>query len=136
MRLAAMANFEKDQGIAVVRITVAILLGIHGIARIALGIVDDFGGFLSQVGLPLGVVWAWGVTIFELAGAVFLILRKHVVLVATLFIIELLAGIILVHWQEGWFVVGAGRNGVEYSVLLIVCLSALIVSAKRSPVAS
>ena len=33
-----------------------------------------------------------------------------------------LAGIILVHAAEGWFVVGLGRNGMEYSVLLIGCL--------------
>ena len=31
-------------------------------------------------------------------------------------------GIAMVHAREGWFVVGAGRNGAEYSVLLIVCL--------------
>ena len=31
-------------------------------------------------------------------------------------------GIVLVHAPAGWFVVGAGRNGAEYSVLLIVTL--------------
>lgn len=31
-------------------------------------------------------------------------------------------GIYLVHAKAGWFVVGAGRNGAEYSVLLIVVL--------------
>lgn len=41
------------------------------------------------------------------------------------FVIQLLAGIVLVHGREGWFVVGGGRNGVEYSVLLIVCLLAV-----------
>ena len=29
---------------------------------------------------------------------------------------------ILVHLPAGWFVVGGGRNGMEYSVLLIVAL--------------
>ena len=33
-----------------------------------------------------------------------------------------LAGIVLVHAPAGWFVVGLGRNGMEYSVLLIACL--------------
>jgi putative oxidoreductase len=28
----------------------------------------------------------------------------------------------MVHAPEGWFVVGLGRNGAEYSVLLIACL--------------
>jgi hypothetical protein len=32
------------------------------------------------------------------------------------------AGIALVHAPEGWFVVGLGRNGMEYSVLLISSL--------------
>lgn len=36
----------------------------------------------------------------------------------TIFI--LVMGIILVHFKEGWFVVGGGRNGVEYNLLLIV----------------
>ena len=31
-------------------------------------------------------------------------------------------GIVMVHAPNGWFVVGAGRNGAEYSVLLIVAL--------------
>lgn len=41
------------------------------------------------------------------------------------FALILLGGIVLVHGHEGWFVVGGGRNGVEYSVLLLVCLVAL-----------
>ena len=34
-------------------------------------------------------------------------------------------GIWLVHSAAGWFVVGAGRNGVEYSMLLLLCLIVL-----------
>lgn len=32
-----------------------------------------------------------------------------------------LVGIWLVHLPTGWFVLGLGRNGAEYSVLLITC---------------
>jgi putative oxidoreductase len=35
-------------------------------------------------------------------------------------------GIILVHFKEGWFVVGGGRNGVEYNFLLIVVLMTIM----------
>lgn len=42
------------------------------------------------------------------------------------------AGILLVHAREGWFVVGGGRNGMEYSVLLISSLIALIVSHRNA----
>ena len=38
----------------------------------------------------------------------------------TIFI--LVMGIVFVHFKEGWFVVGGGRNGVEYNLLLIVVL--------------
>ena len=31
----------------------------------------------------------------------------------------------MVHMPAGWFVVGLGRNGMEYSVLLIACLAML-----------
>ena len=41
-------------------------------------------------------------------------------------------GILLVHAPEGWFVVGAGRNGMEYSVLLIASL-ALVALRIRAP---
>jgi putative oxidoreductase len=44
--------------------------------------------------------------------------------------VQLAMGIYLVHAPAGWFVVGAGRNGMEFSVLLILCL---LVIAMTSP---
>jgi putative oxidoreductase len=41
---------------------------------------------------------------------------------APAFALQLLAGMVLVHASAGWFVVGLGRNGMEYSALLVVCL--------------
>jgi hypothetical protein len=32
---------------------------------------------------------------------------------------------------KGWFVVGGGRNGMEYSVLLILCLVVIALDARR-----
>ena len=43
-----------------------------------------------------------------------------------------LTGIALVHAKAGWFVVGLGRNGAEYSVLLIVCLLCVGLQHPRS----
>lgn len=40
-------------------------------------------------------------------------------------------GIALVHAKAGWFVVGLGRNGSEFSVLLIACLLALALQHVR-----
>lgn len=108
-----------------VRVVVAALLVIHGAARLGLGIVDDFGGFLAAVGFPFGPALAWGITIFEIVGGVMFAMGRFVRPIAAVFIAQLLAGIALVHGPEGWFVVGAGRNGVEYSVLLIIALGAI-----------
>lgn len=108
---------------------VAGLLVVHGVARTALGIVDDFGGFFASLGLPFGVALAWAITVFEIVGGVALALGRWTRVLAPLFAAELLLGIVLVHAQEGWFVVGAGRNGVEYSVLLIAVLLAVAAAA-------
>ena len=35
-------------------------------------------------------------------------------------------GIIMIHFQEGWFVVGGGRNGMEFNFLLIFVLVAIM----------
>ncbi|MFN2393148.1 MAG: DoxX family protein, partial [Pyrinomonadaceae bacterium] len=101
------------------RIVVALLMFVHGVARIYLGIVDDFGGFLTLQGFPLGFYLAWAITIFEIVGGIILASGYYVSILALIFAVHLLAGIFLVHLKDGWFVVGAGRNGVEYSVLLI-----------------
>lgn len=111
--------------LALLRITAALLLIVHGIARIALDIVDDFGLFLDGSGFPLGTAIAWGITAFEILGGGILAAGVAVRWIAPLFAVQLLAGIALVHFREGWFVVGAGRNGMEYSVLLIVVFAVL-----------
>jgi putative oxidoreductase len=95
---------------------------IHGVIRVANGTVDDFGGFLSGLGLPLGLVVAWTLTVVEIVGGLVLVSGRLVPWLCAWFAIQLLVGIATVHWSQGWFVVGAGRGGMEYSVLLIVCL--------------
>jgi putative oxidoreductase len=101
---------------------------IHGIARIVNDGITPFDGFLSSLGFP--PYSAWAITLFEIAAALALMVNKWVIPISVLFILQLLMGIILVHAREGWFVVGAGRNGVEYSVLLIICFISTAWSAK------
>jgi putative oxidoreductase len=109
-------------GIVLLRVVVALLLLVHGVMRVRLGIVDDFGGFLSLNQIPLGNVLAWTITVVEIAGGLILVLGYWVVWLCGWFIIQLVAGVFLVHAKDGWFVVGAGRNGMEYSVMLIAAL--------------
>lgn len=113
------------------RIILPLFLLVHGITRIANGTVGGFGEFLSGIGFPLGPYLAWAITIFEILGSISLIAGYFVPLIATLFAFELLTGIVLVHKANGWFVVGGGSGGMEYSVLLTVCFIFLAVTSKR-----
>lgn len=109
----------------VVRIAVAGLIFIHGAARFYFGGVEPFGAWLDSQGFPFGLQQAWAVTIYELVAPLFIVARRFVTVACLGHIFILSLGLVLVHAPAGWFVVGLGRNGVEYSVLLITCLIAV-----------
>jgi putative oxidoreductase len=117
-----MANEQTRWGVTVLRAAVASVFIIHGVTRTALGTVDDFGGFLSSSGFPAGVALAWILTLVEIIGGVVFVAGLTVRPLALWFGMELAMGIVMVHGREGWFVVGAGRNGPEYSALILACL--------------
>jgi len=106
------------------RFAIAALLFVHGLYRVASGGVAGFGDFLDGNHLPAGHLLAWTVTIMELVGTVILAAGRLVRPLALSFAAELAVGILLVHSHAGWFVVGGGRNGMEYSVALIAILLA------------
>lgn len=110
---------NKTTALVAIRIVLAAVMFIHGAARINFGTVGGFGEFLSAQGIPLGFYLAWGITLFEIVGSVLLAVGFYTWIVAVLFAAELAVGIGLVHFKEGWFVVGHGRNGMEFSVVLI-----------------
>ncbi len=116
---------HKHLAIVVIRIFLAATMIIHAVARINAGGVAPFGEFLTISGFPLGFYLAWAITIFEIVGGIVLAVGYFVPVLALIFAIQLIMGIVLVHAKEGWFVVGLGRNGMEYSVLLIVSLLAI-----------
>ena len=116
---------RSHAALELLRVTTAALILVHGVTRIAIGGVEPFGAWLDSQGFPLGLQQAWAVTIFELIGPALIISRRFVSIACLGHIFILSIGLVLVHAPNGWFVVGAGRNGVEYSVLLIACLAAL-----------
>lgn len=117
--------------IALVRVVVALLLAIHGLVRVFSGGVGLLASFLSELGIPFALPIAWSVTVFEIAGGAMLAVRQSVVPVATVFMVEVMLGIVLVDSSQGWFVVGGGRKGVEFGALLIACLAALILNERQ-----
>jgi len=126
--LYSMNPFRPFHPLLLIRIAVCMNMLIHGITRISIGGVTPFDGYLSSLGFP--PYTAWAITIFEITGALLLLFDKWTVPLCILFCAELIMGIALVHFPEGWFVVGAGRNGMEFSVLLIVCFIAVMAGKK------
>src|SRR5687768_5545050 len=108
--------------LTILRVTLAVLIGIHGWARLVAGGVVPFGEWLASQGFPFGFGIASAITAVEILGTPLLAFGRLVQPLAILYSGILLVGIVMVHASSGWFVVGLGRNGVEYSVLLIVCL--------------
>ncbi|RKR05293.1 putative oxidoreductase [Flavobacterium sp. 90] len=115
-------------GTLLLRIAVAIILLTHSIFGIFDNGINDFGNlYLNQIGFaPFGVAIAWSIKLSHIVAAVLLIWNKHIKLAGFVTIFVLIMGIILVHFQEGWFVVGGGRNGAEYNFLLIIVLLAIM----------
>ena len=121
----------------VLRITLAAVFFMHGIPSIFTGAVNNFGNlYLNEVGFaPTGLPLAWMIKLSHVACAVLLILNCYIWVAALITIPILVAGIIRIHAAEGWFVVGAGRNGVEFNVLLIGVLAYLAIINKKGVVA-
>ncbi len=107
------------------RLVLAGLLAAHGWTRLFAGGVVPFGEWLGTQGIPFGFYVAAGVTAYEIVGTVLLALGRWVTWLCVGFCAIYATGLVLVHLPEGWFVVGLGRNGMEYSVLLIACLALL-----------
>lgn len=126
------AESRARAGWLLLRVTVAGIIAAHGWARFIGGGVVPFGGFLDAQGFPGGLYWAAFVTGIEIAGSIAFLLGRWVAPLALVYSVIYALGIGLVHAKAGWFVVGLGRNGSEFSVLLIVCLLALALQHVRA----
>lgn len=106
----------------------AIILLTHSVSGMFNKGVNDFGNlFLNQIGFaPYGVFLAWSIKLSHVVAAILLLVNKYIKLAGFVTIFVLIMGIVLVHFKEGWFVVGGGRNGVEYNFLLIIVLLAIM----------
>lgn len=94
----------------------------HGVARLYYWSIPDFGAFLNSQGLMVGVQIAWLITLGEIVSGSFLALGFKVRYCVIFHAIIIGMGIFLVHISNGWFVVGHGNGGVEYSVLILAVL--------------
>jgi putative oxidoreductase len=115
-------------GTFLLRFAVAVILFIHGVGGMFNGGVHAFGElYLNQVGFaPFGLFLAWAIKLSHVVCVITLLWDRYILYPAIVTIIILIAGIIMIHGREGWFVVGGGRNGMEFNFLLIFALLTLI----------
>ncbi|ARS40764.1 DoxX family protein [Sphingobacteriaceae bacterium GW460-11-11-14-LB5] len=115
-------------GYAILRVSMAIILLSHSVFGMFDGGINDFGNFyLNKIGFaPFGVAIAWVIKLSHVVCALLLVMNKYIRLACFATIFVLTMGIIMVHFKEGWFVVGGGRNGIEYNFVLISVLIAIL----------
>ncbi|MCO4798712.1 MAG: DoxX family protein [Colwelliaceae bacterium] len=106
----------------VLRSIVGIIIASHGWHRLLTGGYEPFGSWLTGKGFPFGLGIALGITLFEIIGSIFLVSGKKLPYICATYILIYFTGLVMVHLPNGWFVVGSGTNGIEYSVLLIASL--------------
>jgi putative oxidoreductase len=116
------------KNLSFLRIALIIIFLVHSLAGMFNNGINNFGNlYLNQVGFaPLGLPLAWAVKLSHLALAYSLLTDKYLKATSFITILILIAGILMIHLKEGWFVVGGGRNGVEFNFLLIMCLLSIV----------
>lgn len=110
------------------RFALSVILLMHSVVSIVSGDVNNFGlRYLDTIGFsPMGLYLAWAVKLTHLISTPALWWNRFIKPVAVCNILILVFGIYYVHWENGWFVVGGGRNGVEFNFLLIFCFLNLV----------
>jgi len=113
---------KESHGANILRALLGTIFITHGAARLYYGSVTDFGAFLNSQGLVIGEIIAWIITIGEILSGGLLIIGMFVRYLIIFHGIIIISGIFLVHLPNGWFTVGHGQGGVEYSVLILAVL--------------
>lgn len=110
------------------RIAVVITLLMHGVPPLLDGGVNDFGNlYLNENGFaPFGVPLAWAIKLSHVICAICLLFEKYVKTACLTFMVVLVSGIVMLHGHEGWYVIGGGRNGMEFNITLIFVLLAIM----------
>lgn len=122
MRTTRLPEMNEKYGFIILRGIMGLIFITHGIARLYYQSVSDFGGFLNSKGLLIGVQIAWIITIGEIISGSLLIFGIKVKYCVLFHAVVITTGIFFVHLSNGWFVVGHGSNGIEYSILILAVL--------------
>ena len=128
------ARTRAEWGLFVLRVVVGIIFLMHGIPKLTGGVEGVAEGF-AGLGIPMPLLAAWFITLLEIVGGASLILGLFTEIWNVLFIAEMATGIALIHWEQGFYVVGPGQGGYEFNVLLIAANLCLLLAGPGVAVA-
>ena len=117
---------KKTPAIDILRLVLCAILFTHGAYRYLDGTISKLGEILGQIGFPHALLLANLVNLAETAGTILLAARIMVWPVSSILILIYGVGILIFHRREGFFVVGPGSGGWEYSALIITCLMVIM----------
>ncbi len=120
---------RDHRSVIALRCVLAVLIAAHGWYRLTTGGIVLFGAWLDSQGWPFGTAIAAAITLIEVIGTPLLALGRFQFALCLCYVAIYSVGLVIVHLPFGWYVVGPGRNGMEYSVLLI---SAFLILAYQS----
>ncbi|MFZ5441704.1 MAG: DoxX family protein [Myxococcota bacterium] len=119
-----------SRSLVLLRVMVAVVFLAHATVRVVNGTIPRFAGFLEDKGLPFGLAQVYAITAFELLGGLALAVGVFRRVLSAGFFVMLTLGNVLIHFERGWFVGEHGDGGMEYSVVLQVCLLVLFADAR------
>ena len=126
---------RRTLGTDILRLVLCAILFTHGSYRLLHGDAPLLGHLLQDEKIPAPYLSAYLVCLAETGGTLLIALRLMVLPVSCILIGIYATGIYLFHGPSGFFVVGPGENGWEYSLLLITCLVVTTWENRRTPFA-
>ena len=119
--MSSFVKFLQSLGLLIARIGVGAILVAHGYVRWQRQGIDKQVVYLNQFSTPYPEVAAWGATIFELVGGVFLILGALTPIIGLALLVEQILVIAYTNWYKHWNLMhadGTFNGGYEYNVAL------------------
>ena len=101
---------SEDLGKLILRITLAVLILLHGIAKLQNGI-DFISGMVTNAGMP--AIFAYGVYIGEVLAPILLLVGLFTRPAALIIAINMVVAIMLVHMAELWMLTKTGGWALE-----------------------
>jgi len=129
--LSAVLNKCAGWGPLVIRVVLGVIFIAHGSQKLfgAFGGpgIKGVAGFVTNLGMAPGILWAWILALTEFVGGIALILGLFTSIASAGLIIAMLVAIIKVHARNGFFL-SQEKMGFEYNLALIAMAVSLILS--------